>query len=163
MQSAKNTSAPSLAPSASMRSPLPPTLTVFIATKSPLTTTKMTAPCGRFAAGVSLSTMHTISAPLPTSPALRSTALSLLGTPTPPTTAPFHFKSIPMTCAAWPRTMMILMTWSCNSSSCVGATTLGGASYYAPRLYFSFSSDCPLLHHFHYLTIALTTLCLSLS
>ena len=163
MQSARVASTPSLVPRANTRSPLPLIPTVFIATRSPPTITRMTVLYGRFAAGVLPLTMRMMSAPPPTSPALRSVALSLLGTLALLTIVQFHFKSIPMTCTAQPQTMTTLMTWSCNSSSCVGATTLAGASCYVPEPYFSFLWTAPpLLRHLHYLTIALTTLCLLL-
>ena len=148
------------APNASMRSPLPPFPTVFIAMRSPLTITKTTALCRRFADGASLLIMCTMSAPHPTSPALRSVVSSLLGTLVPLTIAQFHSKTTLMSCAAQLGTMTTLMTWNCSLSSCVGATTLGGASCYTPGPHFSFLQTAPLLHHPHYLIIVLTTLCL---
>ena len=145
-QSAKAVSTLSLAPSANARNPLPLILTVFIAMKSPPTTTRTTVLYGRFAVGVLPSTMRTMSAPPPTSPALRSVALFLPGTLVPLTTAPSHFKNIPMTCAARLQTTTTLTTWNCSSSSCVGATILGGASCYAPRPYFSFLWTAPFCY-----------------
>ena len=135
---------------------LSPYPSVFIATKSPPTITKTIVPCGRSAAGALLSTMCMMTVLPPTSPAPRSVALSLLGILAPLTTALFHFKITLMPCAAQLETTTTLTIWSYSLSSCVGATTLGGASYYAPKPHFSFLwtaslvISSPLPHHSTY-------------
>ena len=92
---------------------------------------KVTVPCGKFAVSAWLQITRMMTAPPLIISALKIGVSFLLGTPAPATTALSPSKIILMPCAA-PSRMLILETWSYSSSSCVGATTLGGASCYVP-------------------------------
>ena len=85
---------------------LPPhSPTVSNTMRSPPTTTKMTALCGRFAAGVSPPTMLTTTVPPLTTNALSPGVSCPLGTLVQASSAPLPFKTIPMPCVA--RSLML--------------------------------------------------------
>ena len=112
--------------------------------KQPQTTTRATVPCGKFATGVWLWIMHMTTAPPLITSVSKIGALFPLGTSAPATTAPSPSRTILMPCAV-PSQMLTSRTWRYSLSSCVGATTLGGASCYVPPVFFfSFLFGLPL-------------------